>query len=397
MGRNGGPMRGRAPRPLLLAALILVVTPSYSGPAEGGVPPGVAVLPIQNRSDTVAPIERIQADLTAQLVWQGVSVLAPEDLEAFMRRHRMRYVGGINGELARALADETGVRSVLITSLDLYADRIPPKAALTARLVSTGEEPRILWTGSASASGDAAPGFLGLGLVDDIGTILDRTVRAIGTAAARQAAVPGEPAAEPDGSGRRPGRRFRPKVHFSAPSIPVLGGEGARIAVLPLSNESTMPYAGEIVTDLLIEGLTQAGFLVIEPGVVRQTLLESRLIQPQGPSVPQAAILDAELDLDRVIFGEVSGYQEAGAGSLHPVVDFGVRVMDVPTRQVVWASISHTRGNEDVFFFDVGRVPTAHELTSRMVVGLVSLFRDSAEELEAARDDVGVSIAQDNS
>jgi hypothetical protein len=392
VGRGGEPGRGL---PLLLSALILAALPARAGP-EGGAPPGLAVLPLQNRSDAAAPVDRIQADLTAQLVWQGVSVLVPEDLEAFMRRHRMRYVGGINGELARALAEETGVRAVLITSLDLYAERIPPKAALTARLVSTGEEPRILWAGSASASGDAAPGFLGLGLMDDIETILGRTVRAIGTAAARQAEVPGEPAVEADGADRRPARRFRPKVHFSAPSIPVLGAEGARIAVLPLSNASTMPYAGEIVTDLVIEGLTQAGFQVIEPGVVRQTLLESRLIQPQGPSVPQAGILDAELDLDRLIFGEVTTYQEAGAGSLYPVVDFDVRVMDVPTRQVVWASISHTRGNEDVFFFDVGRVPTAHELTSRMVAALVSLFRDSAEAMEAIRDDVGVSIAEDN-
>jgi len=297
-----------------------------------------------------------------------------------MRLHRMRHVGGINGDLARALEEETGARAVLITSLDLYRNRNPPKAAFTARLVSTGEDPRILWMGSTSESGDANPGFLGLGRVDDIDEILYRTVRSIAGSAALGAGRLRTEQGEIPKMDRRPPKRLRPKLSFSSSSVPVLGGEGARIAVLPLANESTMPYAGEIVTDQLVREMVRAGLDVLEPGILRHTLLETRLIQPKGPSVPQVGILDAELNVDRVVFGEVTEFRESGSGTLHPTVDFSIRVMDTSTRQVIWSSLSHTRGDEKVFFFDVGRIPTAHELASRMAGALVDRFRRSSEK-----------------
>ena len=65
----------------------------------------------------------------------------------------MVTVGGINGKLAVALQEETGADAILITSLDLFREANPPKAAVTSRLVSSGAEPRILWMDALKRNG----------------------------------------------------------------------------------------------------------------------------------------------------------------------------------------------------------------------------------------------------
>ena len=119
---------------------------------------------------------------------------------------------------------------------------------------------------------------------------------------------------------------------------------------------------------------------VLEPGVVREALLKARLVQEQGPSIPQADLLRALLDVDVVLFGEVIEYIEAGAGTAEPEIEFSIRAIDTARRQAIWSSASHGRGDDGVFFFERGRVPTAHELASEMARGLIERFLSSAEK-----------------
>jgi hypothetical protein len=116
------------------------------------------------------------------------------------------------------------------------------------------------------------------------------------------------------------------------------------------------------------------GVEVVEPGVVRQTLLKTRMIQEGGLSLAQADVLRAMLDVDLVVAGRVAEYQDLHGVLGAPLVEFAVQGIDAAKRQVVWTSFSYNRGDDGVFFFDSGRVYTAHALASKMAGAVVEKF-----------------------
>lgn len=339
-----------------------------ASPAPQALP--IAVLPFDNLDDTAAPVERIRAALWNKLADRHIALVDDQDLLSFMRRHRMRYIGGVGREMGRALQAETGAGAALVGSVDLYAEKDPPKLALTCRLVSAGPDTRILWMDGAALDGDEAPGFLGLGRIADPRLVLDRVTGRIADSLGQFLA--GAEAGRKGASRAHASRRFKPDVAYRLSKPPAERSRPARVAVLPFADESSTGRAGEVLSLRVLRSLVQAGGVeVIEPGVVRDVLLSARLIQEGGPSMPQADLLRSLLDVDVVLFGEVAEYAETGPGILDPAIDFSVRAVDTGRRQVIWSSMSHARGDEGVFFFDAGRVPTAHALADDMARGLI--------------------------
>ena len=333
----------------------------------------IALLPFENLSDARAPVDEIRRALRGALLARRWALLDEEELERLLRRHRVRDLSGLSRETGMAVREETGATAVLVTSVDLYAENDPPKLAMTCRLIATGSESRILWMGTAGLAGDEAPGFLGLGRVEDPLEVRARVTARLAesltqhlSGAARRAG-----AAEP----RRGPRRFRPRSSFRSPAAPPGGSGPVRIAVLPFSDESATRHAGDILWLQVLRSLVDAGGIeVIEPGVVREVLLNARLIQEGGPSIPQADLLRALLQVDVVVFGEVTQYVEPGPGTADPEIEFSLRAIDAARRQVIWSSVSHGRGDDRVFFFNVGRIATAHELAAELARAVIGEF-----------------------
>ena len=105
----------------------------------------IAVFPVENLSGTPAPSKEIRQIVIEKFRANRFDVLDDGTLELFMAKHRIRYTGGIDREIAKAFKQEVGTDGVLMTTLELYDDTHPPKISLIARLVSTGENPSILW------------------------------------------------------------------------------------------------------------------------------------------------------------------------------------------------------------------------------------------------------------
>jgi hypothetical protein len=338
------------------------------------------VLPVENLSGIEAPLDPVQAALRIALQDRGFELLSDEPLAEFMRRQRLRYVGGLSAEMGEALRTETGATLVLITSIDLYQQADPPRFALTARLVTAGGEPRIVWMDSAAASGDEKPGVLALGVIDDVMVLENRIVGRLGDSLASTLSQEATQAPTEDLSSGP--RRFRPRTLYRAgpadllaplpAASPHTSPDRVRIAVLPFANDSTTRNAGDLLTlQMVRHARTAPGVEVIEPGVVREALLRAHLIQEEGLSLPQADLVRLLLEADQVLFGEVTVYVEAWAGSPEPEVDFSARALSTRTRQVACAAISHGRGDDGAWFFGLRRVPTAHELASLLTRGFV--------------------------
>jgi TolB-like protein len=321
----------------------------------------VAVFPVSNLSATPAPLQDLRQALTDRLIHQGFTILDREVLEKILARHRIRYVGGLNAMTARVFGEESGADLVLITSLEMYSDSPPPKIALAARLVSTERRPRGLWMNSVGLTGDDSPGLLELGLVNDPKILLEMAVQRLTSSATEFMADNPMPADKEEASSK-----FWPQVSFSSP---VLAPDIKHtVAVVPFFNTSERKNAGDIMALHFVRQLgALENFHVIEPGVVREALLKHRIIMRQGISVGHADILFRLLDADLVLDGKVLEYQDYRGQSGTPKVDFSAQLIERKSREVVWVVKNFGRGDDGVFFFDWGRVNTAHAMAAEMV------------------------------
>ena len=320
----------------------------------------IAVLPLENLSRTAAPLKEIRRSLIDGLVARGFDVLDEKPLEEFMARHRLRYVGGIDGRMAKAFREETGAGSILITSLELYDDGIPPKIALISRLVSTDESPVILWMDSVGLAGDDAPGLLDLGLIENPVVLRDKALRSLSASIA--GILSGKRAVDSGEGGRK---KYRPRITFRSPAFDPQARH--TVAVIPFSNESLRTYAGEIMQLHLVREMTKVGNIeVIEPGVVRKELLDLRIIMAAGISLAQADVVWDALNADMLVTGKVMEYQDYRGADGAPVVDFSLQVMERKGREVGWSSKSYNRGTDGVWFFDLDRERTASAMASEM-------------------------------
>jgi len=321
----------------------------------------VAVFPVSNLSGTPAPLQDLRQALTDSLTQQGFNILDEEVLEKILARHRLRYVGGLNEVTAQLLREESGAEFVFITSLELYSDSPPPKIALTARLVSTARQPQIIWMNSVGLAGDDAPGLLELGLVNDPQILLKMAVQRLTGSISGFLSGNRKPADR-----IRASRKFRPQVSFSSP---VLAQDIKHtVAVVPFFNAGERKHAEDIMALHFVRQLgALENFHVIEPGVVREALLRFRIIMGEGISVGHADILFSKLDADLVLDGKVMEYQDHQGRFGTPKVDFSAQLIERKSREVVWVVKNYGWGDDGVFFFDWGRVNTAHAMAAQMV------------------------------
>lgn len=325
----------------------------------------LALLPMENLSGAAAPCAELDRRLAAMLAAQGQRLLPAELLDEFMRRHRMRYTGGIDASLALALREETGAAAVLIASLASYQAAAPPKIALALRVVQTGPAPEIVWMDSVGLSGDDHPGLLGLAAVTDADQLGAQSLAALTHSLGDYLAAKSPPGPQLE-------RRYQPREAYRASTFDPTGHFA--VAVVPFLNTFARKNAGLVVPLHFVQSLHQYENLrVIEPGLVREHLLRYRLVMPGGVSLAVADILASPNDLnaDLVLSGQVFDYQDQFGT---PKVDISTQVLDARSRKLVWWSRGQASGDDGVLFFDRGRVASAHRLAQSMAAMIDSLL-----------------------
>jgi hypothetical protein len=344
---------------------------SAAGPAALAATVGarIAVFPPVDRTGRSAPVEPIQAALESSLSARGLTPLPSAALEEFFRRHRIRYSGGIATGTAQAIAAETNVEGVLLTSVDDWETVDPPRVALTCRWVTVGAGATLAWMETSAQHGQQRPGAFGLGLVTDPGILIGRAADEIAASLAAFGPGPGtaEPAEAP--------RRFRPGTSAVDPGWAATAGPDRplRVAVLPFVADAERRDIGDVIATQFARWLLATGRMeVLEPGVVREALLEARVIQEGGPSVPQVEALHALLDVDLIVSGRVTDYEAMGSSPGTPFLGFSARAIDERTRQIVWSTFSFGRGDDRLGPFGTARIRSSMTLASGLVRGAVA-------------------------
>jgi len=320
----------------------------------------VAVFPVENLSGGGIPGEVVRQFLMDRLASAGFRVLGPDALDDFMVRHRVRYAAGIDAETAGSLRQETGVEAVLVASVELSSTVVPPKIALTARLISTQATPAVIWADDAGMAGNEAPGVLELGLVNDYETLLTRALERLtrsllaylGTGEAR--------------TDVKSASKFRPRMFYRG--LDLEPGRTYSVAVLPFFNLSERRNASGILALLFMRHMSGfQQFRVIDTGVVRRQLLNARIIMEGGLSIRDAELVGTLIDADFLLAGRVIYYQDYDGPEGRTRVEFSTVLIEKSSRRVVWSSDSYNDGTDGVHFFGLGTSRTAHAMATQMV------------------------------
>ena len=334
--------------------------------AAGVAPDGesglkIAVFPIVNYSATPAPLNRLNQLLVEGLDQSGLNILTSDLVNSVLSRHRIRYLAGINEKTTLNFKNETGAEAVLITWLEFYSDAPPPKIALTSRLVSTGKQAKIIWMSGVGLSGDDSPGLLDINLIEDPQKLQQVAIQDLVGSLSHYLSDDHGIVEAPEAR-----NKYQPRVAFRSPILDPAGKY--RLAVIPFYNISERKYGGDIIALQFIQGLKKYdNFYVIEPGIVRQTLLDVRIIMGDGISFSDADLLFRRLDADLILSGRIMDYQDYQGPAGRPIVDFSAQIMERKSREVVWAIQSYNQGDDRVYFFDWGKVNTAHAMAAQMV------------------------------
>jgi TolB-like protein len=320
----------------------------------------VAVFPVENLSGRSIPAAEVRQFLTDRFAGLGVRVLGNEALDAFVARHRVRYGAGIDAGTAELLRQETGVEGVVIASIELSSPDVPPKVALFVRLVSIKATPVVVWAEDEGISGDDAPGFFELGLINDYQDVLTRVLDRLGDSLGSYLQT-GQ-----NRTGLKRASKFRPKSSYR--DLALEPGRAYSIAVVPFFNLSERRNAGEIMALLFIRHLSGfEEFRVLDTGVARRQLLNARIIMDGGLSVRDAEMVAALIEADFVLAGRVLRYEDYDGPGGRTGVEFSTVLIERESRRVVWSSDSYNDGTDGIGFFERGRSRTAHTMATQMV------------------------------
>lgn len=345
----------------------------------------IAVFPPVDRTGRSSPVEQIREALARSLAARGFAPLPQAEMEDFFRRHRIRDMGGISEETARAIGEETHVDGVLLSSVDDWETVEPQRLALTSRWVAAAPGAPLAWMDTSAHHAQERPGAFGRGVVNSLEILVPRATEELADSFAAFNIATG---AQHRG---RVARRFRPGSFAVSPewAAAAAAGRPPRVVVLPFVVDAAWRDAGEVVASQFVRWLLATGDMeVLEPGVVRAALLEARVIQEDGPSLPQADALRALLDLDLVVSGRVTDYEAMGSAPGSPFLGFSALAIDIPRRQAIWSSFSFGRGDDRVGMFGHARIHSSITLTSELVRGAVATLDD---ELRTPRSRKGAA------
>jgi hypothetical protein len=140
---------------------------------------------------------------------------------------------------------------------------------------------------------------------------------------------------------------------------------------VPFLNLTKRRGAGDAVSLEFVRQLVATGkYRVLEPGVVRDYLLRARVMLPGGVSLETTRLMLQNFRARLILSGTVLDFDDA-AGPQGSTIRFSALVLDGASGEVLWSSRSANRGDDGVFFFGLGRVRTAPELTCKMVASTV--------------------------
>jgi len=314
----------------------------------------VAVLPFANYTGTSHAVTTIVPMIYKELSQSGIDYITSTDLRPTLRQYRIRSVGKIGSADAHSIRESTGATVLLAGSFDVYREEGNPDVAISLRLIDV-EHMKIMAAVSIAATGEDFAGLFGVGRLSSAEKVAQRLVEKL----FKQLRKDLEMAS----------RRHQDEK------------AGHRLAVVTFDNITDTRYAGEIVSGILVSGLVQDGFEVLEPGLVDELMLRDQIVLRGEIRLQLLRELADQYNLDFLITGRVEGFspQRGSVEETHPEFEFGARQLDASTGKILATYDGNTSGADSETILGLGRCHSLGELVARSFKGLRKTIRKESE------------------
>lgn len=300
----------------------------------------VVVFPFENLSDDKDSVPQIMPLIKDRLARKGFDAVVEDALNRFFLKERVRSTAYISKDLAAKIKDEFNVNAVLLGTVNAFTSSENPVVGISARLIDTSDN-HIVWADSSSAAGDDFVKILGLGKISDRKKLASKVVDTL------FASFIAEPSRKESAS------KFR-------------------IAVMPFQNKSKKNEAGMIVTYLFLTELSRTNkFELLEYGDIRAMIVNLRIREKGELNLKSLEGNIDTLGLDGLIVGNVDLYSDSSDPSAPVEVDISARLVDVRKKRILWYDSCQLNGDDDIVFFDIGKVKSVDKLAQKAVSKLV--------------------------
>ena len=263
----------------------------------------VVVLPFANLTGRHEAFEMVLPAVYDQLSAHEVDFVRHDEVRPVLRQHRIRALGEIGLDDAALLREETGARFALLGSLDIYSPEGSLEVNLSGRVLDL-QDRRLVTAVSVGRTVQETEGWFATGRAEDIETVMLEVV----------AELVGQ---------------LEPYLSLPLPERERYHTCGL-VALIPLDDYSNSPYGAEVLQNLLMAELVEHGWAVVEPGFVREILLDAQRVARGGVSDEVRDILRDELGVCWVVTGEVETFvvSPGGQEAAVPSLGFGLRLVD---------------------------------------------------------------------
>jgi hypothetical protein len=115
----------------------------------------------------------------------------------------------------------------------------------------------------------------------------------------------------------------------------------------------------------------------VEPvylGLVKDAFIKNRILNQPFYNKEILLKIAKELGVDYIILGSVDSYIDAEF-EIVPETQLSVRVFDAKYGKLVWYDITEYRGDQDIKFFDFGKIRTAENTAYKAIVRYIDTMR----------------------
>jgi len=293
--------------------------------------PRIAMLPLANHTERGRIRDLLEARLANRISSLGFEVIRPQDLRPILRRNRIRSRGWLGQVGADTILRETGARFALLGSYDVLREGAHPEIGFSLRVLNL-ETLEIVRAASVGMTGEDSAGWLGIGRIEDIEELADRAVEDM---IGQLTAVPGD-----DGPERG----------------------CLRVAIVPLDNFTDAPRSADIIANILLSRLHREGYILVEPGFVRELALELEQMPRGAVSGGLSREIARRLDACWVITGSLEEFRTARGHptTSTPEIGLGLRLVDPWRSRALMTRDENRSGRDTDGIFQLGRV---HALT----------------------------------
>ena len=330
-----------------------------------------AALPLRDHASSPGGRDVVQDRLVEALTGRGASFVDSEAVESVLHSRRVRYTDSLDAETARAMCALTGADYVLMGALLEYDPRVPPRVAISVRVLDGANGERVL-SSLCSASGADFTGALAIGTIYEIDELTPEViVRVLDAFGPDGGPLPaGE--VEHELPSPRPGRSY---IEFQSPEFDPTSVK--RVAVMPLIDRTEASGAGLLLADIFSHvWFLGADVQVVELSELRQAMRLEGLRSIDELDFERMRAIAARVGTPFFQLGSVEVYQTDTPidGEALPRAEVLVRILDVERERVVAGVGLSRQGDDYTTVLGLGTVRDPIELSRRTAAAAVALL-----------------------